>query len=87
MRLSYELMKVEGWIDKGSGGWNDCTVIGTFKTPEGRLVRNFKRLLAGFGVLPPRGTYRLERYGKADENVELQDRQSGKALFAAVSCE
>lgn len=86
MRLSYELMKVESWIDdKGGSGWNDCTVIDTFKTSEGRLVWNFRRRLAGLGVLPPRGTYRLERYGQADENVELQDRQSGIALFAAVS--
>lgn len=88
MRLTYELMKVEGWgDDKGSLGWNDCTVIDTFRTSKDRLVRNFKRLLAGRGILPPRRTYRLERYGNEDENAELQDRQSGIALFAAVSCE
>lgn len=88
MRLAYELMKVDGTIDEnGNVGWKDCSVIGAFRTSEKRLVWDFKRLLAGLGCLPPRGTYQIERYGETDENLELQERQSGLALFAAVSCE
>ena len=86
--MTYEFIQVDGYVDEqGNAGWNDCTVLDTFETTEGQLRRNFRKQLANVGFTFDRKKHKIIRYGEWDENLELEERESEVALFAAVTYE
>ena len=86
--MTYEFIQVDGYVDEqGNAGWNDCTVLDMFETTEGQLRRNFRKQLANVGFAFDRKKHKIIRYGEWDENLELEERESEVALFAAVTYE
>ena len=74
---TFDIRQIDAWGNQEAGYiWNDSIKIGQFSTSAKDEKRPFLRTLKNLGITFKRGTIKVV--------YEVQDRKTGKPLFAAI---
>ena len=82
MKTKYEIRQIDAWGNRKEGyWWNDSFHIAEYETSANDHKRAFLYKLHTLGIVCNQGECRIDYDGSI---YELQQRKTGKPLFAAI---